>query len=170
MRWEHSHAEFVRPAGLLELGAGGEQRVDRLGRLQMILLCAVLGRKTSVLSERESDGYFYRCCWLLTRKGTICTTHTHTHTHTRNWKIFVIRVRPVQDWITDLSRAVYMGVNFSQCHPHPLHAAGADYCCFHWQKDTMFQNAYGIYKAGNSVGGKIPGTQRREYIATQQSN
>lgn len=165
MRREHSHAEFVRPLGLLELGAGGEQLVDRLGRLQMILLCAVLGRKTSVLSEKESDGYFYRCCWLLTRKGTICTTHTHTHT--RNWKIFVIRVRPVQDWITDLSRAVYMGVYFSQCHPHPLHAAGADYCCFHWQKKyNVSKCKMEFTKADDSVGGTIAGTSRREYIAT----
>jgi hypothetical protein len=52
MRREHSHAEFVRPAGLLELGAGGEQLVDRFGRLQMILLCAVL-RPKDLRSERK---------------------------------------------------------------------------------------------------------------------
>lgn len=97
--------------------------------------------------------------------------YTYTHTHIQEiekylWSECDQCKTELQTWAVP---CIWVLISLSAT-PTPYTRRGRTIAVFIDKKDTMFQNAYGIYKAGNSVGGKIPGTQRREYIATQQSN
>lgn len=146
MRREHSHAEFVRPAGLLELGACGEQRVDRFGRLQMILLCAVLWPK-DLRSERERVMDIFTVvvgCWLGREQYVL---HTHTHTHIQEiekylWSECDQCKTELQTWAVP---CIWVFISLSAT-PTPYTRRGRTIAVFIDKKNTMFQIANGIYK------------------------